>query len=136
MEEERLTGDLEERLRCVRHERAEPCAETAGEDADRRQRAHGCVVEAMPRLDDVLRTLARLVVDAADVLAHHAERQQLDPAEERHEDDDRRIADRERDARELQDEVDDPEQEGEDREDDAEHGDEAQRIERETERHR
>src|SRR5438270_1622168 len=61
----------------------------------------GILSKAVSRLDDVLRSLASLVVDAPDVLAHDAERQQLDAAEERHEDDDRRVADRERRAGEL-----------------------------------
>ena len=45
------------------------------------------LVEAVTGLDDEFRSLAGLVVDSADVLAHDAERQELDSAEEGDDDD-------------------------------------------------
>ncbi len=49
MEQERLTGDLEQRLRSVAHARAQPGAEAAGKDADRGQGGggHGCTAARM-----------------------------------------------------------------------------------------
>ena len=86
----------------------------------------------MRGLDDHPRPLLDLVVDAAHVLAHDAEREQLDAAEQRDEDDDRRVACREvLRARELEDQVDQCEQERGEREQDAGHRDEVQRPARE-----
>ena len=57
------------------------------------------VVEPEGGLDDVRRPVLHLLVDPADVLAHDAEAEKLDPAEERDEDHDGRIAGRERESR-------------------------------------
>src|ERR1700722_20447446 len=71
------------------------------------------LVPAVPRLDYVLRAVARFVVDAPDVLADHPEREQLYTAEERYDDHDRRIPNGELVTAELQAQIGKRERKGE-----------------------
>ena len=95
--------------------------------------AHGAhVVPAAAGLDDVLRPIARFVIDPPDVLADHAQREQLDAAEEGHRDHDRRVTDGEWNAAQLQAEVDERDGERQPREQHADERDQLQRVAREA----
>src|ERR1041384_6056062 len=90
------------------------------------------VVKAVARLDDRLGSALDLVVDAPHVFAHHAEAEQLDAAEQRHDDHDGGVADWEVGTGELGYEVANREQESDSREDDAAERDELERVTREA----
>ena len=94
---------------------------------DRARRQLGRVREVLELADDVERPPFYLFVDAPDVLAHHAEDNQLHTADERRDDDDRRPARHVVDARELDDQAPDRKGEAHERDEESEVQGDAQR---------
>src|SRR5271156_935412 len=100
-------------------ERQSPCR--------RRTSRSRLLIPAVPRLDYVLRAVARFVVDPPDVLADHAKREQLYAAEEGYDDHNRGVSNRELIAAELQAQIGERERKGQPGQDHADERDQLQR---------
>src|SRR5262249_52360994 len=89
-------------------------------------------LESLRVAHEIERTALDLVVDPGHVLAHDSDQQELDSAEERDEDRDRRDAGNAVEAGELRDQEHDPEQKRERRDDEADVEREPERVRREA----